>query len=612
MNRPGISSYPREQESSGPLSFLQCGTPAGVFLCDAAPEAECDYDVNPPGLYSAVHKRQWGLALDRVKVFPEEASIWVYRMGVEEGGVGASGSASVEMNVTNSESRLLSPRNAYSAPSNNENSYSAPSNNENNAGQARKVLRWRMLPLHAAIIFSAPVALIKALLKTYPEGCSASDDQGMLPLHLAFRSQSSEEVVLLLLDCYPQAIEMADHKGRVPSQLAPKNSTFTYHDVIADAFLKGPSYYYHAARVASADRTRAELEWLTEMQVVQENARKEVEEAKEVFDNTTNALNEEIEQLVFENSELKEKIEWYETKYDGAEEKEQVLVDHTNSLAERLRLTSLSEEHLATKLAKLEGKLKNKEQELEESRAQSEAHVHTLEERVKELESALEKTHLKAKSLAEKLQEKIQENNEAVVKFDNERKLFEKQLDASRECLMELISSSKEDKKMFDQDSKELRAQLQLIQSELSKNSQVPRSLEDKLENLQREIVTSRMANAQNKADMRREEAESMLRTNMQVKKEGTVAAPTPKEQDDCEIYVCQTRDEQDTIFRDYSNDADSLVALTELTDEQRLALENLDLSGTKEEIAATLSKVPGLTRNQVNLLVDVASSLTV
>ena len=75
---------------------------------------------------------------------------------------------------------------------------------------------------------------------------------------------------------------------------------------------------------------------------------------------------------------------------------------------------------------------------------------------------------------------------------------------------------------------------------------------------------------------------------------------------------MCQTRDEQDTIIRDYSNDADSLVALTELTDEQRLALENLDLSGTKEEIAATLSKVPGLTRNQVNLLVDVASSLTV
>ncbi|KAL7487493.1 hypothetical protein ACHAW6_013079 [Cyclotella cf. meneghiniana] len=604
MNRPSISSYTREQEPAGPFSFLQCGNPAGVFLCDATPEAECDYDVNPPGLYSAVHTRQWGLALDRVKIFPEEASIWVYRMGADEPiGNSGSGSGSVEMNVTNSESRLLSPRN---------NAPAAPSNNENNEGQAKKVLRWRMLPLHAAIIFSAPVALIKALLKAHPAGCSATDDQGMLPLHLAFRSQSCEEVVLLLLDCYPQAIELADHKGRVPSQLAPRNSTVNYHDVIADAFLKGPAYYYHAARVASADRTKAEMEFLTEMQQVQQNARKELEEAKEAFDNTTNALNDEIEQLVFENAELKEKIEWYETKYDGAEEKEQVLVDHTNSLAERLRLTSLSEEHLATKLAKLEGKLMIKEQELQESREQSQAQVHTLEERVKELESALEKTHLKAKSLTEKLQEKIKENNEALVKFDNERKIFEKQLDASRECLMELISSSKEDKKIFDQDSKELRAQLQLIQSEVSKNSQVPRSLEDKLENLQREIATSRMANAQNKADLRRQEAESIVQTNVQVKNLNAAIVPASKEYDDCEIYVCQTRDEQDTIIRDYSNDADSLVALTELTDEQRLALENLDLSGSKEEIAATLSKVPGLTRNQVNLLVDVASSLTV
>jgi hypothetical protein len=177
---------------------------------------------------------------------------------------------------------------------------------------------------------------------------------------------------------------------------------------------------------------------------------------------------------------------------------------------------------------------------------------------------------------------------------------------------MELISSSKEDKKTFDQDSKELRAQLQLIQSEVSKNAQVPRSLEDKLENLQREIATSRMANAQNKADIKRQEAESMLLTNVQVKKLSAVTAPSSKEYDDCEIYVCQTRDEQDTMIRDFSNDADSLVALTELTDEQRLALENLDLSGSKEEIAATLSKVPGLTRNQINLLVDVASSLTV
>jgi peroxiredoxin family protein len=177
---------------------------------------------------------------------------------------------------------------------------------------------------------------------------------------------------------------------------------------------------------------------------------------------------------------------------------------------------------------------------------------------------------------------------------------------------MELIASSKDDKKMYDQDSKDLRTQLQLIQLELSRNSQVPRSFEGRLDNLKSEIANSRMV-GQSKADERREEAEEMIQTNMAVNKQKATPAAAPKrEKNECEIYVCQTRDDHDTIVKDYSNDVDSLVALTELTEEQREALENLDLSGSKEEIAATLSKVPGLTRNQVKLLVDVATSLAV
>ncbi|KAL3786720.1 hypothetical protein ACHAWO_013707 [Cyclotella atomus] len=629
-----ILSSPRQSSSSnsdGPLSFLQCVSPtANPFTCDGPQSpTECDYDISPPGLYSAVHTRQWGLALDRIKVFPEEAKIWVYRMGVDED-VGEV-------------DRMATPRNAH---------------NTNN-GEVRKVMRWRMLPLHAAIIFNAPLTVIKGLLKVYPHATTYTDDQGMLPLHLAFRSQSEEDIVLALLDVYPEAMERGDSKGRVPSQLAPKNSTLSYHDVIADAFLKSPSTYYHAARVASADRARVEVELLAEIASLQESSKKEMEQAKALFESTTLALNEDIEQLAFENSELKERVEWYETKYDGAEEKEQVLVDHTNSLAERLRLTSLSEEHLATKLAKLEGKLLMKNQEMEEYRQQSQTQMEMLQERVIELEKALDKTHVKAKSLTEKLQQKVKECNEAEVKFEHERKLFEKQMDASRECLMELIASSKDDKRMFENDSKELREQLTLIRSELSKSHQVPRSLEERLDCLQQEIVSSRVAQEQEKADasvrmehLQREmlnarmgdslslssnsyHAEAQAMIQAQAFRQNVQHSPAPRERvptveptiptqefkpavhhpapsaptanNECEVYVCQTRDDAECF-----DDADSLVALTELTDEQRQALENLDLSGTKEEIAATLSRVPGLTKNQVNLLVDVAASLAV
>jgi len=600
---------------SGPLSFLQCATPGNLLCNDARSPTnqECDYDINPPGLYSAVHTRQWGLALDRIKVFPEEAKIWVHRMGIEES----------DESVESDSSRLATPRNADSIVDGNE---------------VKKVMRWRMLPIHAAIIFNAPLDVVTGLLKAYPQGTTLADDQGMLPLHLAFRAQCDEDVVLALLDVYPEAMERGDLKGRVPSQLAPKNITLSYQDVIADAFLKSPSCYFHAARVAAVDRHKMEVELLGEIQAVQYNAKKEMEEANEVFESTTQALNDDIEQLVFENSELKEKMEWYETKYEGAEEKEQVLVDHTNSLAERLRLTSLSEEHLATKLAKLEGKLMMKTQELDDYKAESQSNVRHLEERLQELERTLDKTHIKAKSLTEKLQQKIKENNELEVKFDHERKLFEKQIESSRECLMELIASSKDEKKIFESDSRELREQLKQIQSELSKNNQVPQSVEQRLDILQNEILSSRITQAQEKADasiqLENLQREINSRVTISHQDEGArsyqamsvtspVSPPTPTPADtvetqsmkqsipspttEPEVYVCQTRDDIDCI-----DDADSLVALTELTDEQREALENLDLSGTKEEIASTLSRVPGLTKNQVNLLVDVAASLAV
>ncbi len=47
-------------------------------------------------------------------------------------------------------------------------------------------------------------------------------------------------------------------------------------------------------------------------------------------------MSSKIKSLSVKNVELKEYMVWYETKYDGAEENEEVLVNHTNSLADRL------------------------------------------------------------------------------------------------------------------------------------------------------------------------------------------------------------------------------------------------------------------------------------
>jgi len=730
-----LMTYPQDDQSGGGglfSAFLCGGADPPFLLCDDSPN-EVDFDTNPTGVFVAIHTKQWQLACERVKVYPREVSTWVIRNGLS------------------SESESDAPIGSGSSDRFDETKVTFPRSQA--AAEAQK-LRWRMLPLHAAVLFGAPADVVKTLINVYPPGCSAHDDQGMLPLHLAFRCGATEEIALILLEAYPEAIERVDSKGRLPSMLASK-VTMTYGDSIGEAFIRGPSYYYWASRVATADRVRSETVMSKLIKQLKEDARVSAERGKEMLGKTEKQLSSEIEALSIENNELKERMVWYETKYDGAEEKEKVLVDHTNSLAERLRLTSLSEEHLATKLAKLEAKLQNKGLELEQARRSAAEEKEALVECVDELEKTLGKTKHKAESLTEELEKKIMESNEMKVRFERERQAFEKQVDSSKECLMELIASSKEDKLMYEEDSKELRRQLGVIQSQLEKSSKDERrmyeedsqqlrqqlsaiqgevqkaakastsrsaaaaaevtkaesqalghkmdslrkevdknarsfmshmnveveernsqfsstkQLEDRLNNLQEEVAQARSymgrshdldhdepvmptgrrvgqqylplepvdaepVSPQYSYSSKRSTAHSLSersrpkggsihsssgRTSFRSSR-GKPKLNTPRHIDEdvdpFDEYVStkssknsdgdQSRD--DTECFSHLSDVDTAMALGELSEDQRLALEQLDLSGSKDEIASMLGRVPGLTMNQVTLLVDVASSL--
>lgn len=129
---------------------------------------ECDYDANPSFLYQALEAKQWDYA---VKFFGKadgasQAATWVTRK--EKNGK----------------------------------------------------LRWRLLPIHAAIIFGAPARLIELLLQEYPPAAQQKDDQGMLPIHLAFRNDADWDVLEELLTAFPQGITIKDRKGRTPIQCA--------------------------------------------------------------------------------------------------------------------------------------------------------------------------------------------------------------------------------------------------------------------------------------------------------------------------------------------------------------------------------------------------------
>lgn len=157
---------------------------------------ECDYDVRPTPLYKAIQLRQWS----KVRHLLEDpdsavqASIWVVRK---------------EPN-----------------------------------GQ----LRWRLLPLHAALIFQAPLEVIEALLEVDPSAAAAKDDQGMLPLHLSLRNRPIQwPIVEELLTAHPAAVYTSDRKGRTPLQ-----GSSTTQRISTASTAPSSAMSAHAAAVAKA------------------------------------------------------------------------------------------------------------------------------------------------------------------------------------------------------------------------------------------------------------------------------------------------------------------------------------------------------------------------
>eukprot|EP00571_Detonula_confervacea_P009664 CAMPEP_0172320270 /NCGR_PEP_ID=MMETSP1058-20130122/40152_1 /TAXON_ID=83371 /ORGANISM="Detonula confervacea, Strain CCMP 353" /LENGTH=619 /DNA_ID=CAMNT_0013035499 /DNA_START=39 /DNA_END=1898 /DNA_ORIENTATION=+ len=87
------------------------------------------------------------------------------------------------------------------------------------------VLRWRMLPLHAALAFNAPFDVVLRLYHLYPGAVRCRNDQGMLPLHHVFKYGNEDKILELLLDVFPEALTVVDDKKRLPLGCTPKDGS---------------------------------------------------------------------------------------------------------------------------------------------------------------------------------------------------------------------------------------------------------------------------------------------------------------------------------------------------------------------------------------------------
>jgi hypothetical protein len=196
---------------STPQKLVMPPLPATISLLD------CDYDRSPTELYQLIEQNQWNQIMKRLEEEDDDDDI-------------RSHSSSINNNIGNN--RIRQQAAVWIV-------------RKESSGR----LRWRILPLHAAIIFRAPYNVIEAIIQIYPLAAGQKDDQGMLPLHLAmknfsfttmttatstvkYKKTTSSSVQLSNLDvtalwriveelitAYPAAIYSRDRKGRTPLQI---------------------------------------------------------------------------------------------------------------------------------------------------------------------------------------------------------------------------------------------------------------------------------------------------------------------------------------------------------------------------------------------------------
>lgn len=270
---------------------------------------ECDYDTNPTNIFLELQRKEWVAAAKRAVDAPDEARTWVSRK------------------------------------------------------EKHGKLRWRLLPIHAAIIFKATENVVKSLLAAYPKGAQSKDDQGMLPLHLAFRHGSTEGTVNLLLVAFPQSVEVKDRKGRIPLVLAQASASAN-REAFVRALERGPTYYANAAAATERAAVMAEQRAIFDSKLI------EVEKKHQ----------QDINQLKEEREGLKETVEHLQKELSKQKGATQVIVDHVNSLEAQLKSKGETERFLAVKAATLDTNLKELVEEKEKIQKELEEEIASLKE----------------------------------------------------------------------------------------------------------------------------------------------------------------------------------------------------------------------------------------
>ncbi|GKY94453.1 hypothetical protein MPSEU_000411200 [Mayamaea pseudoterrestris] len=330
---------------------------------DKALSVELDFDVDPSELYLLLQRRDWEGAIEKARESPEETTHWVSRKEVD--------------------------------------------------GK----LRWRLLPIHGAIIFGAPDHVLKALLDVYPGSVSAKDDQGMLPLHLSYRMGSSEAVVDALLTAFPGSVEVQDAKGRTPLVMAQ-----TTKSPNRAAFIKALERHAQATSVSSVQHEKVIAAQRSEFEELVAKLRKqhaeEIEDAKAEqgrLSKEIDRLKEELKDSSEDCLRTKERVELLETRLESKSVGETSVANKVTAMESCLKATLKAKEEV-------EGRLTRDNKALIEENEEINLKCTTLEREISRLKTEIEEETKKLKSEVTRLEIKLTGKNDELKTISEDHK----------------------------------------------------------------------------------------------------------------------------------------------------------------------------------------------
>lgn len=174
---------------------------------DGAWEADCNYDINPTLMFQLLEGGDWKQCIDFLDGKNIDHDLWSFLTKGIHNKQPDSNNLVNELKARQKE--LHSQARTWIV------------RREQRSG----ILRWRMLPLHAALVFNAPFDVVLRLYHLYPGAMRCRNDLGMLPLHHVFMYGCEDRILELFLDVFPEGLGVVDDKGRLPLGCTPQDGS---------------------------------------------------------------------------------------------------------------------------------------------------------------------------------------------------------------------------------------------------------------------------------------------------------------------------------------------------------------------------------------------------